>query len=163
MYQEACKEWQQKLDADKTWTNFKHHFAADYSEIREQQRILGKAGFNSAQLAYETTYMATVLDNLELVATADCNIVADLVAINKKLVDTNTALVARLKSLVSTNARLANTQGTKYQKPLKAKITRDYIHIDPNGYCWYRRFKVCMGNSSITCGDKLQGYCDDAT
>ena len=30
MYQEACKEWRQKADQDKTWTNFKRHFSAEY-------------------------------------------------------------------------------------------------------------------------------------
>ena len=83
MYREACKEWQQKLDADQTWTNFKRQFSAEYHEIREQQHVLGEAGFNSAQIAHETTDVATALDNLALAATADRNIVADLVDINK--------------------------------------------------------------------------------
>ena len=42
----------------------KRHFAAEYHEIRKQQRVLGDAGFNSANHADETTDMATALDNL---------------------------------------------------------------------------------------------------
>ena len=94
------------------WTNFKRHFAAEYHKIREQQRILGEAGFNSANLAHETTYIATALDNLAPAATADQNIVADLIATNIKLVDTNTTLATQFKALVATNALLAATQGT---------------------------------------------------
>ena len=115
----------QKSDADKTWTNFKRHFAIKYHEIHKQQRVLGEAGFNSAHIAHENTDMATSLDNLALTATADCNIVADLIAINKKLVETNTALVSQVKLLVATNELLANPQGTAPpNKPLSATNIR---------------------------------------
>ena len=112
MYLEVCKEWQQKADADKTWTNLKRHFAAVYHKIREQQRILGDAGFNSAHLAQETIDTATALDNIALAATANRNIINDLIAINKTLVESNTTVVAQVKSLVATNALLVNPQGT---------------------------------------------------
>ena len=39
LYREACKEWCQKSDQDKMWTNFKRHFAAEYHEIRKQQPV----------------------------------------------------------------------------------------------------------------------------
>ena len=133
MYQQACKKWQQKGDADKTWKIFKRHFAAEYHEIREQQHVQGEAVFNSAQLAHETTDIAAALENLALAATAERNIVANIIAINKKSVDINTVLCVQVKSLVATNARLANTQGTKYQKPTRATISRESVPIDPNG------------------------------
>ena len=113
-----------KGDAGKTWTNFKRHFAAEYHKIGEQQCVSGESGFNSAQLAHETTDTDRALGILALSATADHNIVANLIAINKKFVETNTALVAQVKSLVATNAWLANTQDTKYPKPTRATITR---------------------------------------
>ena len=100
MYREACREWQQKGDDDRTWTNFKYHFAAEYHVLREQQRELRKAGFNSTQLVHEITYMTTALENLALAATADCNIFTYLIAINKKWVETNTVLVSQVKYLV---------------------------------------------------------------
>ena len=90
-------------------------------------------------------------------ATDDHSIVA------KKLVDTNTALVAQVKSQVETHAQLANTQGTKSPKPPRATITRESVPIDPNGYCWPHGFKVHMGHRSITCCSMLQGHRDDAT
>ena len=90
-------------------------------------------------------------------ATDDHSIVA------KKLVDTNTALVAQVKYLVATNARLANIQGTESPKPSRSTITRESVPIDPNKYCCSHGFKVGMGNSSITCRGKLQGHRDDAT
>ena len=91
------------------WTNFKRHFAAEYHEIREQQRVSGDAGFNSANLAHETTDMATALENLALAATAYQNIVTDHIATNRKLVDANTTLATQFKALVETNALLSAT------------------------------------------------------
>ena len=119
------------------WTNLKRNFASEYHEIHEQQPVLVKVGLNSAQIDHETTDMPTALDNMALAATANRNIVADLITINKKLVETNTALVAQVKYLVATNARLANIQGTESPKPSRSTITRESVPIDPNGYCWY--------------------------
>ena len=93
IYQYAWEEWRQKANAKKTWKKFKGHFAAEYHMIRKQQRISGKAGFNSAHLAHETINTETELENIALAATASCNIFADLISIKKKLVETNTALV----------------------------------------------------------------------
>ena len=103
--------------------------------IRKQQRISGKAGFNSAHLAHETINTETALENIALAATASCNIFADLISIKKKLVETNTALVEQVKLLVATNALLPNTPGTASPtKPPSATFTREYIPIDPNRY-----------------------------
>ena len=142
---------------------FKRHFDAEYHEICEQQRVSGESGCNIAQLAHETTDMATSLENLALAATADHSIVADLIAIKKKLVETNNALVTQVKYLVVTNVRLANRQGTKSPKPPRATITTESVPIDPNGYCWSRGFKVRMGHISIICGGKIQGHRNDTT
>ena len=93
--------------------------------------------------------MAIALENLSLVATSDHNIVANIIAINKKLVETSTMLFSQVKSLVAKNAWLANTQVTESQKPSRATITRQSVTIDPNGHCWDHGFKVRMGHSSI--------------
>ena len=69
--------------------------------------------------------MAKSFDNIVLMEMANRNIVADLIAINKKLVETNTALVLQVKPLVATNVLLANTQVTvSPTKPPSATVTR---------------------------------------
>ena len=104
------------------------------------------------------------LENLALAATADRNIVADPIAINKKLVKTNTALVMQVKYLVATNALISNTKGTTSPtKPPSAKITREYVRLDPNGYCWSHGYKVRIVHNSRTYVGKLQGHRNDAT
>ena len=164
MYREACKEWRQKSNPGKTWTNFKRHFAAEYHEIREQQRVSSETGFNSANIAHETTDMATALDNLVLAATADQNIVTDLISTNRKLVDANTTLATQVKVLVATNELLAATQGTaSTTKPHNATIKREHVPIGPSSYFWSHVYKVRQGHNSRTCGGKLQGNQDEAT
>eukprot|EP00957_Ditylum_brightwellii_P096225 7329813-Ditylum_brightwellii.AAC.1 len=36
VYKEACRKWCNKPDADKTWPNFKRHFAAAYTNSLEE-------------------------------------------------------------------------------------------------------------------------------
>ena len=82
----------------------------EYHGIQEQQRVSGDAIFNIANHVHKTTDMATALDNLVLAATADQNIVMDLIATNRKLMESNTTIATEVKALVATNAILAATQ-----------------------------------------------------
>ena len=108
--------------------------------------------------------MATALDNLELVVTADRNIVTDLIATNRKLVEANTTLATQVKALVATNAILAATQGAAATyKPHNATTKRKQLPLDPSGYCWSHGYKVRQGHTSKTCGGKLQGHQEEAT
>ena len=153
-----------KADQDKTWTNFKRHFAAEYHEIQEQQRVSEHAVCNSANLAHETTDMATALDNLVLAATSDRNIVTDLIAKNRKLVDANTTLATQVKALVATNALLSATQGTSATtKPHKATTKCKHVPLNPSGYCWSHGYNLRQGHISKTCGGKLQVNQDETT
>jgi hypothetical protein len=36
-FNSACRRWDEKLEADKTWNNFKIRFAASYSQQRQMQ------------------------------------------------------------------------------------------------------------------------------
>ena len=164
LYRETYKEWRQKSDQDKTWTNFKHHFPAEYHDIREQQRISGDTRFNSANHAHEKTDMTTALDNLALAATADQNIVTDLIATNRRLFEANTTLATQVKSLVATNALLAATQcAAATNKPHNATTKHKKIPLNPSRYCWSHGYKVRQGHTSKTCGEKLQGNKEEAT
>ena len=108
--------------------------------------------------------METALDNLALATTADQNIVTDLIATDRKLVDANTTLATQVKSLVATNALLAATQGTASTTKLhNATIKRKHVPPDPIVYCWSYGYKVRQGHTSRTCDGKLQGHQDEMT
>ena len=77
--------------------------------------------------------MATALDNLELAATADRNIVTDLIATNRKLVEANTTLETQVEALVAKNALLAATQGATATNILQNATTkREKLPINPS-------------------------------
>ena len=98
---------------------------------------MGDAGFNSANNAHETIDMETALVNLALSATADRNILTDLIATNIKLVEANTTLETQVKALVATNALLAATQGAAATtKPHNATNKRKQLPLEPSQYCW---------------------------
>src|SRR5688500_7391048 len=44
---EACQEWRHKLEANKTWANFKVSFANAHQEFRESQITANSGGYNS--------------------------------------------------------------------------------------------------------------------
>jgi hypothetical protein len=48
-FNSACRRWDEKLEADKTWNNFKIHFAAAYCQHRQMQKeTVGAQGFSNA-------------------------------------------------------------------------------------------------------------------
>jgi hypothetical protein len=72
-YNDACKEWRKKPAQNKTWQEFKRFFAAEYHDLKEQQKVNTlQNNFQGANAAYDIT---TVLDNLALAATTNRDIV----------------------------------------------------------------------------------------
>ena len=108
--------------------------------------------------------MATEMENMAVAATADRNIVTELIATNRKPVEFNTTLATQLKVLVATNALLATTQGAAAtNKPHNTTTKHEQLPIDPIGYCWSQGYKVHQGHTSKTCGGKLQVHQEEAT
>jgi hypothetical protein len=50
-FNSACRIWDEKIEADKTWNNFKIHFAAAYRQHRQMQgETVGAQGFANAEV-----------------------------------------------------------------------------------------------------------------
>jgi hypothetical protein len=48
-FNSACRRWDDKIEADKTWNNFKIHFAAAYHQHRKMQgETVGAQGYANA-------------------------------------------------------------------------------------------------------------------
>jgi hypothetical protein len=92
-FMSACRSWNEKPAAEKTWTHFKSHFAAAH---RQHKQIKGEtashAGFHSANAAVTQTedqmVEATIgaLANLATATAADRGVVAALTQANSRLV-----------------------------------------------------------------------------
>jgi hypothetical protein len=106
----ACRRWNEKVAAEKTWTNFKTHFAAAY---RQHKRIQGEyaanSGYHSANedVGQTEDQMADAtigaLPNLATSTAADRGVVATLNEANARLAR---QLEERSKEVKEVNALL---------------------------------------------------------
>jgi hypothetical protein len=68
-----------------TWDNFKSSFAEAHSDLRLSQQTTQGAGFHSANNAMESFVTETADAFANLATTSDCQLMADLAATNKAL------------------------------------------------------------------------------
>jgi hypothetical protein len=91
-FMSACRRWDEKPSAEKTWTHFKSHFAADHRQHKQMQgESAATAGCHSAkaamtqnedQMAKGTT---GALANLATATASDRGVVAALTQANSRL------------------------------------------------------------------------------
>jgi cell division septum initiation protein DivIVA len=172
-YNDACKEWRKKAVVDKTWTNFKTFFAAEYHDLKEQQKVnTSQTNFHGANAAID---ISSALDNLAMAATTDRDIVAQLTLSNTRLTEANKILAEQLKNSMEANLILLKKPGNNPRTPNTPKTptttgTRQPFdqatweaNLDPTGYCWSHGYRVQKGHSSANCKGKLGGHQDAAT
>jgi hypothetical protein len=89
----ACRWWNEKTLADKTWAQFKAHFSAAYRQHKKMQgESTATAVYHSDNAAVGQTEdqmtEATIgaLSNLTTATAADCGVVATLMEANARLV-----------------------------------------------------------------------------
>ena len=163
LYKDGLKEWRLKQDADKTWTNFKTLFAAEYHQLKEEQRLTtSAAGYSSMNHVQGFTEdLSSAIDNLAMATESDKNTIQELVEANKKLTETNAELVAQLKLALGNKC-------VEVPAPSKAKSLHDKwlayeAKMDPEGYCWTHGYRVVRGHCSKSCTNKAAGHKDEAT
>jgi hypothetical protein len=90
-FNSACRRWDEKLEGDKTWNNFKIHFAAAYRQHRQMQgETIGAQAFaNSAFTQASEDDLAEqalgAFANLATATAVDRNVVAQLTEANSRL------------------------------------------------------------------------------
>jgi hypothetical protein len=167
-YNEACKEWRKKPLLDKTWPSFKRFFAAEYHDLKEQNKVnSSQSNFHSANAVMD---ISTALDNLAMAATNDRDLIAQLTATNQQLVATNQQLTEQLRKSIETTAtlvkKMAQTPSTNNndhntKKPFDRAEWE--AKLNPSGYCWTHGYRVQHGHDSKNCKGKLGGHQDTAT
>jgi hypothetical protein len=92
-FMRACRRWNKKPLAEKTWAQFKAHFAAAHRQHKQMQgESAATSGYHSANAAVGQTeyqiYEATIgaLANLATETSADRGVVATLTEANARLV-----------------------------------------------------------------------------
>jgi hypothetical protein len=155
----ACRRWNKKPAAEKTWTHFKSHFAAAHRQHKQMQgETAANAGFHSANVAMthnedqiaETTIGA--LKNLATATASDRGVVAALTQANYRLV----------KKLEETASELRELKALLNQERREKRGPRGFNPSSSN-YCWTHGYKVGKTHASITCNTHNPGHKSEAT
>jgi hypothetical protein len=158
-FMSACRRWNEKPTAEKTWTHFKSHFAAAHRQHKQiQGESAATAGYHSANAAVtqneDQMAEATIdaLTNLATATAADRGVVAALTQANSRLakqLEENSSELRELKALLHKERR--DKRGPRNANP------------SASNYCWTYGYKVGKTHTSITCNTPKPGHKAEAT
>jgi hypothetical protein len=143
----ACRRWNENHLIEKTWTQFKSHFAAAHRQHKQMQgESAATDGYHSANAAVGQTEdqlaEATIgaLANLATATAADRGMVATLTEVNARLVkqlEDNLNELRELKALI--------------KKERVEKLGQRSFNPSPNNYFWTYGYKVGNTHTSPSC------------
>jgi hypothetical protein len=158
-FMSACHRWNGKHTIQKTWTQFKSHFAAAHRQHKQTQgESAATAGYHSANAAVTQNedHMAEVtigaLANLATATAADRGVVAALTQANSRLakqLEDNSNELRKLKALL--------------KKERSEKRGQRSFNPSPSNYCWMHGYKVGSTHTSLTCKLPKPGHKKEAT
>jgi hypothetical protein len=141
----ACRHWNEKPAADKTWTHFKSHFAAAHRQHKQMQgETAANVGYHSdnAAMTHNEDQMAEAtigaLANLATATTADRGVVAALTQANSRLakqLEENASELRELKALLNQERR--DKRGPRSSTS------------SSSNYCWTHGYNVGKTHTSI--------------
>ena len=153
LFNDDCREWKRFSTEQKTWKNFKTHFARAYNELKENQQTAGTAGYAGNAMESQT---ASALNNLANAAVADRETMANLTStincLTQQLAETNNKLAQAVSLTTSLQTELVNLKKNRFRPP--AKLTFDK-------YCWTHG-PLCS-HSSAECNRRAAGHRAEAT
>jgi hypothetical protein len=142
----ACRRWNEKPAADKTWTHFKSPFAAAHRQHKQMQGEASEtAGYHSANAAMTHTedQMAEAiigaLENLATSTASDRGEVAALTQANSRLA----------KQLEENSSELRELKAFLNQERREKRGPRSFNPSSSN-YCWNHGYKVGKTHTSLT-------------
>jgi hypothetical protein len=158
-FMSACCRWNEKPTAEKTWTQFKSHFAASYRQHKQMQgESAATAGYHSENVAVthsEDQMAEATIGALSDLATATA---ADRVAV-AALTQANSRLTKQLKD---------NSTELRELKAFLNQERRDRLgprsfNPSANNYCWSHGYKVGKTHKSLTCNTPKPDHKTEAT
>jgi hypothetical protein len=159
LFMSACRRWNEKTAAEKTWNHFKSHFAAAHRQHRQMKgETAAHAGFHTANAAMAQTedHMAEAtigaLANLATATAADRGVVAALTQANARLV----------KQLEDTSTELRELKASIHQDRRDRRGPRT-LAASATNYCWTHGYKVGKTHTSQTCNTRGPGHQAEAT
>jgi hypothetical protein len=158
-FMSACRRWNEKHTIEKSWTQFKSHFAAAHRQHKQMQgESAATAGYHSANTAVthneDQMAEATIgaLSNLATATAADRGVVTALTQANSRLakqLEDNSNELRELKALL--------------KKERSEKRGQRSFNPSPSNYCWTHGYKVGSTHTSLTCKLPKPGHKKEAT
>jgi hypothetical protein len=158
-FMSACRRWNEKPHAEKTWAQFKAHFSAAYRQHKHMQgESAATSAYPSANAAVGQTddQMAEstigALANLTIATAADRGVVTTLTEANSliaKQLEENSNELRELKALI--------------KKERTERRGHRSFNPSPNNYCWTHGYKVTNTHTSLSCNSTKQGHKREAT
>jgi hypothetical protein len=158
----ACRAWQSRAIAGKTWAQFKLDFATAHREFRLTNQTAQQSGFHSANMMIEQGRNETTQDTVDAIAqlatatASDRGTVATLTTTNAKLATQLEAAHAQIAQLKNEIATLKNNIKPAWQGQRPVKTTNN------DSYCWSHVDQVAKSHTSATCNTKKSGHQDAA-
>jgi hypothetical protein len=163
LFPDACRAWQSRAIASKTWAQFKIDFATAHRKFRLINQTAHQSGFHIANMMIEQGRDDSMQETAEAIAqlatatASDRGTVATLTTTNAKLanqLEADHALIAQLKSKIAT---LKSKIKPAWQGQRPAKKTNNDI------YCWSHGYQVAKSHTSATCNVRKNGHQEATT
>jgi hypothetical protein len=158
LFPDACRAWQSRAIAGKSWAQFKLDFATAHREFRLTNHTAHQSGFHSANMMIEQGRYDSIQDTIDSIAqlatatASDRGTVATLTTTNAKLanqLEAAHALIAQLKNEIAT---LKNKIKPACPGQRPVKTTNNDI------YWWSHGYQVAKSHTSATCNMKKSGH-----
>jgi hypothetical protein len=157
----ACRRWNEKPTVEKTWTQFKSHFAAARRQHKHMQgESAATAGYHSANAAVthnEDEMVEATIGALANLATATAT------AADRGVVAALTQANARLAKQLEDNSSELRELKAFLNKERREKRVQRSFNPSPSNYCWNHGYKVGSTHMSLTCKLPKPGHNTEAT
>jgi hypothetical protein len=165
LFNESCREWRRRPEAEKTWTNFKTQFAEAHQDLRITQNTTQGAGFHNANNAMDSFVndTADAFANLATATASDRQMLADLTATNNALtvhLATKDTEIGKLKARIQDLQRNNRGNRTGGRGGDTTSTTRKFNNTN---YCWSHGWDVSIQHTSQSCLYAHDGHKRDAT
>jgi hypothetical protein len=163
LFPDACRAWQWRAIAAKTWAQLEIDFATAHREFRLTNHTAQQSGFHSANMMIEQGRDDSMQETTEAIAqldmatASDRGTVATLTTTNAKLANQLEAAHALMPQLKSEIATLKNKIKPVRQGQRPARTTNN------DSYCWSHGYQVAKSDTSATCNVIKNGHQEAAT
>jgi hypothetical protein len=165
-FNSACRRWDVKLEGDKTWNNFKIHFASAYRQHRKMQgEAIGAQAFANSAVTQAseddlTEQALGAFANLATATAVDRHVVAQLMEANSHLskqLEDNATSLKEVKALLK-KERAERASGGNTNRPHRRSFSPS-----SDKYFWSHGYNVARTHTSQTLMNPKEGHQREAT